>query len=230
MRLHVVGDSVPAGYGLDNPGDTAWPARLVEFVPELTAADLTVDASTGRTLRECADRLTADALAEQFDSGDDGADTGADAAGTGRRVVLVHAGHNDAQLSGGEPRVSEADFRETAAELDARLADSDRVDRHAVVGMVPLLPLDRPGTIPVGDEHPARALAYDDLLAETVGAHLRVVSDDEADAGRGDRPGDGTGSLTSTLADWREWTADGVHPGPAGHEFLARTVAEWLVD
>ena len=220
MRLHVVGDSVPAGYGLDGPSDAAWPARLPEHVAALTPERVTVDASTGRTLRDCADRLTADTLAEQFDSSDDGAGSGGDAAETGDHVVLVHAGHNDAQLSGGEPRVSETEFNETATELDARLADSDRVARHAFVGMVPLLPLDRPGTIPVGDEHPARALAYDDLLAETVGTHLRVVLGGEADA-------DGA---PSTLDDWREWTADGVHPGPAGHDFLAREVARWLGD
>lgn len=208
MRLHVVGDSVPAGYGLDDPTGTAWPARLSEYVAALAPGRVTVDASTGRTLGDCAERLTADALAGQFESADDD-----------DCVVLVHAGHNDAQLSGGEPRVPEADFRETATALDARLAESGVVDRHAFVGMVPLLPLDRPGTIPVGDEHPARALAYDDLLAETVDTHLRVVSDGEA----------GANGTPSTLDDWREWTADGVHPGPVGHEFLAREVARWLV-
>ena len=209
MRLHVVGDSVPAGYALDDPTGAAWPARLAEFVPALTAGDVTVDAGTGRTLRDCADRLTADGLAERFESdADDGS------------VVLVHAGHNDAQLSGGQPRVSEAEFRETAIELDARLADSAVVDRHAVVGMVPLLPLDRPGTVPFGDEQPTRGLGYDDLLAGAVDTHLRVVSDADT----------ATRSAPSTLADWREWTTDGVHPGPAGHDFLARHVAGWLTE
>jgi lysophospholipase L1-like esterase len=222
MRLHVVGDSVPAGYGLDAPTDAAWPARLPEHVAALAPERVTVDAGTGRTLRDCADRLTAGALGAQFDPG-------GDAAETGDHVVLVHAGHNDAQLSGGDPRVSEAEFSGTATELDARLAGTDCVDRHAFVGMVPLLPLDRPGTVPVGDEHPARALAYDDLLAETVGTHLRVVSGGEADAGRDDRPGGKTGVPASTLDDWHEWTADGVHPGPTGHQFLARQVAGWLV-
>jgi lysophospholipase L1-like esterase len=219
MRLHVVGDSVPAGYGLDDPTDSAWPARLPEYVPDLAPADVTVDASTGRTLRDCADRLTADRLAGLF----------ADERDSGECIVLVHAGHNDAQLSGGEPRVGEREFRATATELDARLADSDRIDRHAFVGMVPLLPLDRPGTIPFGDEQPARGQAYDDLLAETVGTHLRIVAGE-----RGEKEGDESerderdvGSELSTLDDWHEWTADGVHPGSAGHDFLARSVSGW---
>jgi lysophospholipase L1-like esterase len=210
MRLHVAGDSVPAGYGLDDSTDAAWPARLPEYVPELAPADVTTDVGTGRTLRDCADRLTADRLADLF----------ADERDSEERVVLAHAGHNDAQLSGGEPRVTETEFRETATELDARLADSDWIDRHAFVGMVPLLPLDRPGTIPFGDEQPARGLAYDDLLAGVVGVHLRVVS-------AGD---DASGREPPTLDDWREWTSDGVHPGPAGHDFLARRVVEWLTE
>lgn len=219
MRLHVVGDSVPAGYGLNDPSGSAWPARLPDRVPTLGSGAVTVDASTGRTLRDCADRLMGDALAEQFGIGEGGVETGGDADDE-THVVLVHAGHNDAQLSGGQPRVSEAEFRETAIELDARLADSAVVDRHAVVGMVPLLPLDRPGTVPFGDEQPTRGLGYDDLLAGAVDTHLRVVSDADT----------ATRSAPSTLADWREWTTDGVHPGPAGHDFLARHVAGWLTE
>jgi lysophospholipase L1-like esterase len=229
MDLHVVGDSLSAGYGLDDPTGSAWPARLPEHASGLAREDVTVDASTGRTLRDCADRLGTDALAERFESGD--ADAAAD------RVVLVQAGHNDAQLSGGDPRVTETDFRETAAALDARLAGAAAIDRHAFLGMVPLLPLDRPGTIPFGDEQPDRGLAYDDLLAGTVGVHLRVVAGDadatggdgvDTDATDADRHGVGTDAALSRPDDWREWTTDGVHPGPAGHDVLARRVAGWL--
>ncbi|MFC5366275.1 SGNH/GDSL hydrolase family protein [Salinirubrum litoreum] len=222
MRLHVVGDSVPAGYGLDDPTDAAWPARLPGYVAELAPRDVTVDASTGRTLRDCADRLTSERLAEQFGTGGVDAETWSD---DEERVVCVHAGHNDAQLSGGEPRVDESEFRETATELDARLAGSEIIDRHAFVGTVPLLSLDRPGTVPFGDEQPARGVAYDDLLAGAVAVHLRIVTGERDDTETDRRE---TAGELSTLDDWRDWTADGVHPGPAGHDFLARRVAGWL--
>jgi lysophospholipase L1-like esterase len=81
------------------------------------------------------------------------------------------------------------------------------VDRHAFVGLVPLLRLDAPGSVPFGDDQPDRSLSYDALLADRVREHLPVG-----------RPVD----------DWIARTADGVHPNGTGHAFLAERVAAWL--
>jgi len=183
IRVLVGGDSVPLGERSDAE---AWPERLPALVESLAADDVTVRADVGASLASLADH--------EF-------------ALDGLTVVLVHAGHNDAQLSGGDPRVTEAAFREAAADLDRRLDDAADVSRHAFVGLVPLLPLDREGAVPFSDEQPGRSLRYDDLLAERVATHLPVV-----------RPVD----------DWADRTADGVHPNGAGHAFLADRVAEWL--
>jgi lysophospholipase L1-like esterase len=121
--------------------------------------------------------------------------------------VLVHAGHNDAQLSGGDPRVTKGLFRDAAADIDRALASRPAVDRHAFVGLVPLLRVDRPGAVPFGETQPDRSLAYDDILAETVTDHVPVA-----------RPVD----------DWVDRTEDGVHPNETGHAFVAERVAGWL--
>lgn len=183
VRLLVVGDSVPLGERSDTE---AWPERLPALVESLAADDVTVRAEMGAALASLADHeFTVD----------------------GPTVVLVHAGHNDAQLSGGDPRVTAATFREVAADLDRRLGDAPDVTRHAFVGLVPLLPLDREDAVPFSAEQPDRSLRYDDLLAERVATHLPVA-----------RPVD----------DWHDRTADGVHPNGAGHAFLADRVAQWL--
>jgi lysophospholipase L1-like esterase len=122
-------------------------------------------------------------------------------------VVLIHAGHNDAQLRGGAPRVPESRFRDAAAALDRRRGDRVDVDRHAFVGLVPLHRLDAPGSVPFDGSQPGRSLAYDDALAASVTTHLPVA-----------RPVD----------DWRDRTTDGVHPNEAGHAFVAGRVAGWL--
>jgi lysophospholipase L1-like esterase len=155
-----------------------------------TLADLAVGASA----------TAEEVVGERSSGGDDGARP------TGETVVLVHAGHNDAQLSGGEPRVPIDRLRAAAARLDGTLADHDAVDRHAFVGLVPLLP-DR--GVPFDDAQPDRSLDYDDALAETVATHLTVA-----------RP----------VGEWDERTADGVHPNEAGHAYVAARVAAWLAD
>jgi lysophospholipase L1-like esterase len=213
MQLFVVGDSVPRGYGTDAP---AWPDRLPGSVGSLATADVTVDAATGRSLADCAARLAGrdlfDGARDEEASGDGTPDDPDDT----DRVVLVQAGHNDAQLRDGEPRVPEVEFVETATRLDADLAARPDVNRHAFVGLLPLLPLDRPGSVPFGDEQPERGRAYDHALAEAVATHLPVVSESD-EAGR-----------EGSLDDWTRWTDDGVHPGEAGHAFVASVVAAWL--
>jgi lysophospholipase L1-like esterase len=185
----VLGDSVPAGERTDA---TRWPDRVPTLVEALREAPVRVHGGMGTALVDLAADIEA-TLAEHADAGP--------------LVVLVHAGHNDAQVSGGEPRVTEAAFREGAAALDGALGPHPAVDRHAFVGLVPLLPLDEPGCVPFADGQPARGLAYDDALGEAVETHLPVA-----------RP----------VADWRERTADGVHPNGAGHAAVAETVASWL--
>jgi lysophospholipase L1-like esterase len=213
MHLFVVGDSVPHGYGTDAP---AWPKRLPESVDSLAPDDVTVDAATGRSLADCAARLAG----RDLFAGEHGGDAEASGDGTSDgpddhdRVVLVHAGHNDAQLSDGEPRVPEVEFVETATRLDADLAARADVDRHAFIGLLPLLRLDRPGSVPFGDEQPDRGRAYDRALAEAVATHLPVVSDE--------------GGREGSLDDWARWTTDGVHSDDGGHAFVASVVAAWL--
>lgn len=183
----VLGDSVPFGHGTDAP---AWPARL----PDDAGLDGTVHryGGMGTALATLTDR--ASVLDEHAREGTD-------------LVTLVHAGHNDVQLSGEEPRVPEAAFRAAAATLDRTLADHPAVTRHAFVGIVPLVPLDRPGAIPLSDAQPERSLAYDDALAETVADAIQIERDPDR---------------------WREWTADGVHPAGEGHDAIARAVTAWL--
>jgi len=194
----VLGDSVSAGERTDA---TAWPERLPTLVDGLDDARVAVRGDTGTALAD----LTAEAASHVDELAEERGDEFAEER-EGRPVVLVHAGHNDAQLSGGDPRVTEARFRAAAAEVDATLAFHPAVDRHAFVGLVPLLP-DR--GVPFADVQPERSLAYDDALAETVETHLPVA-----------RP----------VGDWRDRTADGVHPNEAGHAFVARRVAEWVDD
>jgi len=183
----VLGDSVPFGHGTDAP---AWPARLSDYA----GLDGAVHryGGMGTALATLPDRATV--LDEHARQGTD-------------LVVLVHAGHNDVQLSGGEPRVPEDAFRAAAATLDRTLADHPAVTRHAFVGIVPLVPLDRPGAVPLSDAQPERSLSYSDVLAETVTDAVPVERDPDR---------------------WREWTVDGVHPAGEGHDAIARSVAAWL--
>ena len=189
LTIVVLGDSVPAG---ERTEATRWPDRLPDLVEELADATVDVRGGMGTALADLAAEV--DAIPADPDDAES-------------LLVLVHAGHNDAQLRGGEPRVAEAAFREAAATLDGALAAHPAVARHAFVGLVPLLPRDEPGSVPFGDEQPARALAYDDALGETVATHLPVA-----------RP----------VADWDERTADGVHPNGTGHAAVAERVAAWL--
>ena len=182
MDVLVLGDSVPDGARTDAAG---WPRRLPDRVAS-SGVDVTVRADMSTELA---------ALADGASIPDEGA------------VVLVHAGHNDAQLGGGDPRVPEARFRAAAAELDERLAASAAVARHAFVGLVPLLPLEDPEAVPLSDAQPARSLDYDDALATAVETHLPVA-----------RP----------VGAWHDRTADGVHPDDAGHAHVADRVADWL--
>lgn len=185
----VLGDSVPFGHATDAP---AWPARLSEVVTGLPAGAVHRYGGMGTALAALPDR--ADVLGEHAR-----ADT--------TLAVLVHAGHNDTQLSGDGPRVPEPEFRAAAAALDETLAAHGAVARHAFVGLVPLLPLDEPGSVPFSGDQPGRSLAYDAALAETVSTHLPLERDTER---------------------WRAWTADGVHPNGDGHAHVAERVAAWL--
>jgi lysophospholipase L1-like esterase len=182
--LLVFGDSVASGYGTDAD---AWPARVTAR-REDAAARVVGDIGTH--------------LADHADSSREAVAANADA---DRLVVLVHAGYNDAQLSGGEPRVPDAEFRSAAASLDDALAADGRVDRHAFVGLVPLL--GARGGVSFADAQPERGLAYDDALADTVSDHVPVA-----------RPVD----------DWEGYTTDGVHPTADGHRRIAAAVAGWL--
>jgi len=184
--LLVLGDSVPHG---NRTEATAWPRRLPSLVERVDGDRVTVRGGTGTTLA---------ALAAEADQRIESV------AESERIVALVHAGHNDAQLSGGDPRVSLEEFRTAAARLDERLAADPAVDRHAFVGLVPLLP---GHDVPFADAHPERSLAYDDALEETVDTHLGVA-----------RP----------VTAWADRTADGVHPDGDGHAAVARRVAAWL--
>lgn len=189
MRLIVVGDSVPAGRNCSEP---PWPARLTDHVAALEPTDVTVDASTARTLANCVEPL--DSALARSDA---------------PTVALVQAGHNDAQLSGGSPRVSKSEFARTAARIDDQLTATDRLHVGAVVGLIPLLP---GYSVPFSDDQPERGLEYDRALAEGVRTHLPVIGDDGP----------------TTLGDWSGLTADGVHPTAAGHERIANAVAPWL--
>ena len=181
----VLGDSVPDGAVTSA---RAWPRR----VADRTGADLHVHGSMGTTMVDLADG-TAAALREVLSE-------------NGKAVALVHAGHNDAQLSGGDPRVTKAAFRAAARTVDERLADAAAVDRHAFLGLVPLLSLALDG-VDFSEAQPDRALAYDRALGETVATHLPVAEPVEA---------------------WRDRTVDGVHPNEAGHAALADRVTAWL--
>ncbi|MEZ3117769.1 SGNH/GDSL hydrolase family protein [Halobaculum sp. MBLA0147] len=192
----VVGDSVPAG---DRTDADAWPGRLPDLVPSLADATVRTRGGMGTTLP-----VVAASLAEWLDAVAPGERP---ETSEGSVVVLVHAGHNDAQLSGGEPRVAEATFRDAAVEVDRTLSTHPAVHTRAFVGLVPLLQLDEPGTVPFADAQPDRSLQYDETLAETVDDHVPVA-----------RPVD----------DWRDRTADGVHPDETGHAFLAERVASWV--
>jgi len=190
----VLGDSVPAGERTDA---TAWPRRLPDLVEGVADARIVVRGGMATTLADLAVGAT---TAVDDVVGEGGPETDP----AGETVVLVHAGHNDAQLSGGEPRVETERFRAAAARLDRTLADHAAVDRHAFVGLVPLLP-DR--AVPFADAQPDRSLGYDDALGERVGTHLPV---------------------TRPVTDWDARTADGVHPNEAGHAHVAARVAAWL--
>lgn len=185
--LLVLGDSVPLGERTDAE---AWPHRLPELVDSFDGR-VDVRGSMGVSLASLADGLS-DHLAD---------------AATDSLTVLVHAGHNDAQLSGDDPRVTKETFRDAATEIDRTLASRPAVDRHAFVGLVPLLRVDRPGAVPFDEAQPDRSLAYDDILAETVADHVPVAH---------------------PVDDWVDRTEDGVHPNEAGHAFVAERVAEWL--
>lgn len=118
-------------------------------------------------------------------------------------TVLVQAGHNDCQLSGGEPRVSLDRFGETASEVDERLAAHDAVSRHAFVGLVPM---GLSAGVSFGGDQPARSRRYDERLAARVASHVSV-----ADA-----------------TEWAAATVDGVHPNAVGHGAIADLVCAWL--
>lgn len=185
-RLVVLGDSVPAGERTDGPG---WPRRLPRLLEELAEDDVSIHGGMGTSLAELA--TDAEEVLPDAPSGD--------------LLVVVHAGHNDAQLRGGEPRVDPSRVRAAAATLDGLL--SARADRYTFLGLVPLLSLEEPGAVPFSDAQPERSLEYDEILAETVGTHLPVAE---------------------PVGAWRERTVDGVHPGEAGHAYLAEQVADWL--
>ncbi|PSQ45308.1 hypothetical protein BRD17_01805 [Halobacteriales archaeon SW_7_68_16] len=180
----VIGDSVPAG---ERTTATRWPDRLPDLVAGPSVGNVTVRAGMGETLASIGERAAAGTLAADAD------------------IVLLHAGHNDAQTSDERPRVPIDEFRAAARAVDRTLDTA--ADRHAFVGLVPLLALDRPGSVPFGDDQPERSLRYDDVLGETVGTHVPV-----------DRPVD----------DWPTRTEDGVHPNDAGHGYVAGRVATWI--
>ena len=190
--LVVLGDSVQAGNYTDATG---WPARLADRCEPLADAPLSRVGETATTLAE---------LAETAD--DHLADAVADAPTADSRLcVVVHAGHNDAQLSGDDPRVPEGEFRHAATELDRTLAAHDAVGWHGFLGLVPLVSV--PGGVGFDDAQPDRSLVYDDALAAAVGNHRAVARPVEA---------------------WRDRTADGVHPNERGHDHLAAVVADWV--
>ena len=193
----VLGDSVPNGAVTSA---RAWPRK----VADRTGADLHVHGSMGTTMVDLADE-TAAALREALPGEDREGTPGGSGRGT---VALVHAGHNDAQLSGGDPRVTEAAFRAAARTVEERLADAAAVDRHAFLGLVPLLSL-ASGGVGFSDAQPDRALAYDRTLGDAVATHLPVAEPVET---------------------WRDRTVDGVHPSEAGHAALAERVTAWLED
>ena len=181
----VLGDSVPDGAVTSA---RAWPRRIADR----TGTTVQVHGSMGTTMADLADGTAAvvrEALPED-----------------GEAVALVHAGHNDAQLSGGDPRVTEAAFRAAARTVDERLADAAAVDRHAFLGLVPLLSL-ASGGVGFSEAQPDRALAYDRTLGDAVTMHLPVAE---------------------PVGAWRDRTVDGVHPNEAGHAALADRVTAWL--
>lgn len=181
--ITVLGDSVPRGHRTDA---TAWPRRLADAADG--DATVAVRGHVGTSLAALAD--------DPPTAAGDNAD---------RRLVLVHAGHNDAQLSDGDPRVPLARFRAAATSLDRTLAAADGVDRHAFVGLIPLLDV---GAVPFADVQPDRALRYDAALSDAVDTHLPVAE---------------------PVGAWRERTVDGVHPDGDGHAHLARRVADRLL-
>lgn len=183
----VLGDSVPAG---ETTAATPWPRRLPSIVDGLEDARVEMRGGMGTTLADLAHEVE-----QEIESVSSGGD---------RTVVFVHAGHNDVQLRGEEPRVREERFRAAAARADSALSDHPSVDRHAFVGLVPLLP---GYDVSFADAQPERSLAYDDALAETVDDHLPVA-----------RPVDA----------WHDRTADGVHPDREGHTAIAERVGVWL--
>lgn len=158
----VLGDSVPHG---ERTSATGWPHR-VDGV-----STVAVHGGRGVSLASLASDVTSGELAIATKNGRES-----------DHVGVVHAGHNDAQLSGGEPRVTEPEFVE-AARLDAFLDSHQGVDRHAFVGLVPLLRLDRPESVPFDESQSARSLAYDEALAEVaeaVDTHLTEARPVEA--------------------------------------------------
>ena len=180
----VLGDSVPTGGGT---ATTPWPGR----VATQTGATVSSHGQMGSTVPELA--AAAPDVVDKHD-GDE-------------LVVLVHAGHNDAQRSRGDPRVTLDRFRAAAASLDETLADHPAVAVHGFVGLVPLLDIDDADGVPFSDDQPDRSLAYDDALADTVTDHVTIARPVEA---------------------WRSRTADGVHPTDEGHAFVAERVRAWL--
>ena len=164
----VLGDSVPDGAVTSA---TAWPRR----VADRAGAALRTRGSMGTTMVDLADG-TAAALRETLPGEDRKGTPGGSGRGT---VALVHAGHNDAQLSGGDPRVTEAAFRAAARTVDEQLADAAAVDRHAFLGLVPLLSL-ASGGVSFSEAQPDRALAYDRTLGDAVATHLPVAEPVEA--------------------------------------------------
>lgn len=185
--LCVLGDSVPHG---ERASAAGWPHRVGGV------ATVEVHGGVGVSLANLASDVTRGELGVDAETGSEN-----------EHVVVVHAGHNDAQLSGGESRVTESAFGDAATRLDAFLDAHRGVDRHAFVGLVPLLRLDRPGSVPFDDSQPNRSLAYDDVLAEAVHTHLSIARPVEA---------------------WTRRTADGVHPNDAGHAFIAERVDAWV--
>lgn len=193
-RLLVAGDSVADGARCEAP---AWPAR----VGDRHDLAVRVEASMSWELATAGDHALA--AIDESDAAD-GSDAADESNAPDESVtLLVQAGHNDCQLSGGEPRVSLDAFAATASELDERLAAHDRVARHAFVGLVPMGL--REG-VPFGGAQPARSHEYDDRLAATVSTHLSIRE----------------------ATDWADATVDGVHPNDRGHAVIADRVSRWL--
>jgi lysophospholipase L1-like esterase len=126
-----------------------------------------------------------------------------------RPLVLVHVGHNDPQDGDDGPRVTEREFVAAARAVDRALAADPTVADHAFVAPVPLVALSRADAVPVSEAATERSRRYERRLAESVETYVGLGADP---------------------ATWADRTADGVHPGPAGHRTIADRVLAWIRD